>query len=155
MNNSELPDHEERDLIQLLAEFRYQLRRFLQFSEQAAHQAHLQPQQHQLLLQVAGAPEGTQVTIAYAAERLGLRHNSVVELVNRSVGEGLLVRHKDPLDARCVRLDLTSKGRRILHSLSEYHAQELNERAPQLVLALRHVQQLDLSSVERVNRGIV
>ena len=154
MDDPQPPIHEERELLQLLAEFRYQLRRFLQFSEQAAHQAHLHPQQHQLLLQVAGTPEGTQVTIAYAAERLGLRHNSVVELVNRSVGEGLLVRHKDSLDARCVLLELTSKGRRVLRSLSEYHAQELNERAPQLVRALKRVQQLDLSSAEGANRGI-
>jgi DNA-binding MarR family transcriptional regulator len=145
---------EEKELIEPLAEFRYQLRRFLQFSEQAALQANLQPQQHQLLLQVAGAPEGTQVTIAYAAERLGLRHNSVVELVNRSASEGLLVRHKDSTDARCVLLEITAKGRRILLSLSEYHARELNELAPQLIRALRHVQQLNLTSEEKVKRGI-
>lgn len=140
-------------LLPLLAEFRYQLRRFLQFSEQAAHQANLQPQQHQLLLQVAGAPEGTPITIAYAAERLGLRHNSVVELVNRSVGEGLLARHRDAVDARCVLLELTAKGRRVLGSLSEYHARELNELAPQLMRALRHVQQLDFSR-DKPKRGI-
>lgn len=154
MNDSQQSIHPERDLIRPLAEFRYQLRRFLQFSEQAAHQASLQPQQHQLLLQVAGAAEGAQVTIAYAAERLGLRHNSVVELVNRSVGEGLLVRHKDSADARCVLLELTSKGRRILRSLSEFHAQELNELAPRLIRALKHVQQLDLSATEKPKRGI-
>lgn len=144
---------DSKTLLPFLAEFRYQLRRFMQFSEQAAHQANLQPQQHQLLLQVAGAPEGTPVTIAYAADRLGLRHNSVVELVNRSAGEGLLVRHKDENDARCVLLELTSKGRRILSSLSEYHARELNELAPQLIRALRHVQQLDLPK-DKVKRGI-
>jgi len=147
-------NHEGKELVELLAEFRYQLRRFVQFSEQAAHQANLQPQQHQLLLQVAGAPAGTQVTIAYAAERLGLRHNSVVELVNRSVGEGLLLRHKDIADARCVLLELTSKGKRVLRSLSEYHARELNELAPQLVRALKHVQQLELSPAEKSDRGV-
>ena len=65
---------------------------FLHFSECAAIGAGLQPQQHQLLLQVAGAPEATAVTIAYAAERLGLKHNSTVELVDRSEREGLLSR---------------------------------------------------------------
>jgi DNA-binding MarR family transcriptional regulator len=154
VDERQVATQEGQDLVRSLAEFRYQLRRFLQFSEQAAHQAHLQPQQHQLLLQVAGAAEGTQVTIAYAAERLGLRHNSVVELVNRSVGEGLLVRHKDSEDARCVLLDITSKGRRILRSLSEYHARELNELAPQLIRALKHVQQLDFSTTEKSRRGI-
>ena len=133
MNDLQQETLDSKALLPLLAEFRYQLRRFLQFSEQAAHQANLQPQQHQLLLQVAGAPKETPVTIAYAAERLGLRHNSVVELVNRSVGEGLLARHKDATDARCVLLEITSKGRRILSSLSEHHARELNELAPQLI----------------------
>lgn len=154
MSGSQGLNHEGKELIELLAEFRYQLRRFLQFSEQAAHGANLHPQQHQLLLQVSGAPEGTQVTIAYAAERLGLRHNSVVELVNRSVGEGLLVRHKDVADARCVLLELTSKGKRILRSLSEYHAKELNELAPQLIRALKHVQQLDLTAAGKSDRGV-
>ena len=76
-------------LLRTLAEFRFELRRFLLFSECAALEAGLQPQQHQLLLQVAGAPENTVVTIAYAAERLGLKHNSTVELVDRSEREGL------------------------------------------------------------------
>ena len=76
-------------LLRTLAEFRYELRRFLHFSECAALDAGLQPQQHQLLLQVAGAPQDTAVTISYAAERLGLKHNSAVELVDRSEREGL------------------------------------------------------------------
>ena len=86
--------------LRTLAEFRYRLRTFVQFSEQAAHNAGLQPQQHQLLLQIAGAPATAVPTIAYAAERLGLRHNSVVELANRCVEEGLLERTADESDAR-------------------------------------------------------
>jgi len=93
-----------------LAEFRYQLRGFLRFSEQAAYQVDLHPQQHQLLLQVAGAPEGALPSLAYAAGRLGLRHNSAVELVNRSVTKGLLVRIPDPQDHRRVLLEITLKG---------------------------------------------
>src|ERR1017187_2146233 len=87
-------------LLRTLADFRFELRRFLQFSECAALEAGLQPQQHQLLLQVAGAPEATSVTIAYAAERLGLKHNSTVELVDRSEREGFLTRTPDPGDRR-------------------------------------------------------
>jgi O6-methylguanine-DNA--protein-cysteine methyltransferase len=71
-------------LLRTLAEFRFELRCFLQFSETVALEAGLRPRQHQLLLQVAGAPEGTTVTIAYVAERLGSKHNSAVELVDRS-----------------------------------------------------------------------
>jgi len=79
--SSSLQNH---SVLRSLADFRFELRSFLCFSEQAALRAGLQPQQHQLLLQVAGAPENATVTIAYAAARLGLKHNSAVELVDRS-----------------------------------------------------------------------
>jgi DNA-binding MarR family transcriptional regulator len=126
-------------LLRNLADFRYELRRFLQFSEAAAAQVGLQPQQHQLLLQLAGAPEGTAVTIAYAAERLGLRHNSTVELVDRSAREGLLRRKTDPSDRRRALLHLTPKGRQILGRLSGEHARELNQLGPRLERALKHL----------------
>jgi DNA-binding MarR family transcriptional regulator len=126
-------------LLNTLAEFRFELRRFLHFSECAALQAGLHPQQHQLLLQVAGASEGTKVTIAYAAERLGLKHNSAVELVDRSEREELLVRMADPSDRRRALLQLTRKGRRVLNSLMADHARELRELAPRLTRALEHI----------------
>ena len=130
------------DLLQALAEFRYQLRTFLHFSEQAASELHLHPQQHQLLLQIAGVPENTLATIAYAAERLGLRHNSVVELVNRSVTEGLLQRTEDTEDRRRVILAITAKGQKILDALSDYHARELRELAPRLIRSLKQIEGL-------------
>jgi DNA-binding MarR family transcriptional regulator len=133
---------ESDSLLRTLAAFRYELRRFLRFSENAALKEGLHPQQHQLLLHVAGAPEGTVVTIAYAAARLGLRHNSVVELVDRSEREGLLVRIADEDDKRRAILRATRKGITVLARLSGVHALELNEQAPQLVHALEHIAQL-------------
>jgi DNA-binding MarR family transcriptional regulator len=127
-------------LVERLAEFRYRLRTFLQFSEQAAHTAGLQPQQHQLLLQIAGAPADTVPTIAYAAERLGLRHNSVVELANRSVEEGLLERTSDETDARRVLLRVTAKGARLLHKLAAHHRSELEVMGPALIEALTRIE---------------
>lgn len=127
-------------LLHTLADFRYELRQFLQFSENSSLTAGLHPQQHQLLLQVAGAAEGMQVTIAYAAQRLGLKHNSTVELVDRSEREDLIERTADKDDRRRAILRLTRKGRHILHNLSGDHARELNELAPRLVRALRRVQ---------------
>jgi len=127
-------------LLHTLADFRFELRRFLQFSESAAVEAGLQPQQHQLLLQVAGAGEGVSVTIAYAAQRLGLKHNSTVELVDRSEREDLIERTADRDDRRRAILRLTRKGRQVLQRLSGEHARELNEMAPRLVRALRRVQ---------------
>lgn len=126
-------------LLSTLAEFRYEMRRFLQFSETAAHSAGLQPQQHQLLLQVAGAPEDALVTIAYVADRLGLKHNSAVELVDRSVREELLTRRVDEHDKRRALLQITPHGRQLLRHLASDHARELNELAPRLERALRQV----------------
>ncbi len=127
------------DLLTALAGFRYELRRFLHFSESAALEAGLQPQQHQLLLQVAGAAEGVQVTVGYVAERLALKHNSAVELADRSEREGLLERTADSRDRRCAILRVTRKGRRMLERLADAHARELHELAPDLIAALERV----------------
>src|SRR6266481_7179066 len=80
---------------QALAEMRYQIRRFLHFSEQAARQAGLVPQQHQLLLALKGLPAGRKATISEVAGRLQLRHHSVVELIDRLVERGLIKRLRD------------------------------------------------------------
>jgi DNA-binding MarR family transcriptional regulator len=140
-------------LLTALAEFRYRLRSFLHFSEQAAMTAGLQPQQHQLLLQVAGARADTAPTIAYAAERLGLRHNSVVELVNRSVEQGLLHRADDPADARRVLLRVTAKGERVLSRLATHHRNELEVMGPALLEALASIQEVDAGALDRVQPG--
>jgi DNA-binding MarR family transcriptional regulator len=116
-----------------LAEFRYHLRSFLRFSEEAATRFGLQPQQHQLLLQIAGAPKGVVVTIGYAAERLGIRHHSVVQLSKRCEEAGLITRTNADNDRRWVILELTAEGRKLLETLSEAHAHELTELAPQLI----------------------
>src|SRR5580658_2247430 len=104
---------EDRLRLRNLAEFRYELRQFLQFSEGCASEAGLHPQQHQLLLQLAGAPDGVETTVSYAAERLGLRHNSVVELSNRCEEAGLLLRTHDTSDRRRVVLQITAAGHKI------------------------------------------
>ena len=130
--------------IQLLARFRREIRRFLQFSEQAAAAAGLQPQQHQLLLQVAGAPGEALVTISYLAEVMGLRHHTVVELSKRCEAAGLVRRTHDLKDRRRVVLELTAEGNRALKQLSEVHAQQLRQLAPSLILALRRIRDTKL-----------
>jgi DNA-binding MarR family transcriptional regulator len=127
---------EDRLRLQNLAEFRYELRRFVQFSEGCAAEAGLHPQQHQLLLQLAGAPDGAETTVSYAAERLGLRHHTVVELSKRCEEAGLINRNQDMNDRRCIQLQVTAKGHRLLRILSEAHARELYELAPRLIGAL-------------------
>ena len=129
-----------RATLKALAEFRHQLRLFLHFSEAASAKFDLQPQQHQLLLQIAGRPDGTAPTVGYAAERLGLRHNSVVELSMRCEEAGLIRRRPDINDRRCILLELTLKGQQILESLSRDHARELNELAPLLIRTLTAIE---------------
>jgi DNA-binding MarR family transcriptional regulator len=126
----------DRERLRTLAEFRYSLRQFLLFSEQRAEQAGLQPQQHQLLLQIAGAAEGVDTTVSYAAERLGLRHHSVVELSNRCEEAGLLQRLHEAADRRRVKLEVTAQGHRVLRALSADHERELRELLPRLVESL-------------------
>ncbi|MGP8259241.1 MAG: MarR family winged helix-turn-helix transcriptional regulator [Acidobacteriaceae bacterium] len=132
----------QTNLMQALAEFRFHLRSFLQFSEQVAKKQRLHPRQHQLLLQIAGISEGHSATINYLAERLGLHQNSAVELANRSVAEGLVRRDADPCDRRRVILTVSQKGMRVLDALSQSHARELDEYGPRLIRTLNHIKSM-------------
>src|SRR5512140_3563817 len=113
-----------------LAEFRYQMRRFVRASEEAARAAGLEPQHHQLLLALKGAPPGDTPTIAWLAERLQLQHHSVVGLVDRLVDRKLIRRRRDPADQRRALVTLTGQGEEILHRLSVFHQAELRSLAP-------------------------
>ncbi len=123
---------------QTLARFRRALRAFLHFSEEAARAAGLTPAQHQLLLAVKGTESGEPPAISEVAESLKLRHHSAVELVDRAVAAGLLVREADPADARRQRLLLTARGEEQLAALSALHRQELRrfEQQMQAVAAM-------------------
>jgi DNA-binding MarR family transcriptional regulator len=127
---------EDRRRLQNLAELRYELRQFLQFSESRSAEAGLHPQQHQLLLQIAGAQDEEETTVSYAAERLGLRHHTVVELSKRCEEAGLIHRNQDLNDRRRIQLRVTAKGHRVLRVLSEDHERELYELGPRLIRAL-------------------
>jgi DNA-binding MarR family transcriptional regulator len=119
-----------------LAEIRYQIRRFLHFSEEAAREAGLVPQQHQLLLALKGLPAGRKATISELAERLQLRHHSTVELIDRLVERGLIKRSRDEADQRRVVIHLTPQGEQVLRSLSLLHRHELQLAGPAFVRAL-------------------
>ena len=137
---------QDQKRLETLAEFRYALRQFLQFSEERAEHAGLHPQQHQLMLQIAGTPHGVETTVSYAAERLGLKHHSVVELSKRCEQTGLLLRKSDPADGRRVVLQLTEDGQRVLRSLSTDHERELHDLLPRLVKSLRSIRSARRSS---------
>jgi DNA-binding MarR family transcriptional regulator len=119
-----------------MAELRYQIRRFLRFSENAARQAGIEPQQHQLLLAVRGLPEHLKPTVGVLAERMQLQHHSAVELIDRLVDRGFLCRLRATDDRRQVLVKLTHDGEQFLEKLSLHHLQELQSVGPTFVTVL-------------------
>lgn len=122
-----------------LHEFRSAIRSFLAFSEDAARSAGLDPQQHQLILTVKARDGGGGLAIGELADRLHLRHHTVVELCDRAIRNDLVTRHRDERDRRVVRLRLTPRGEEMLRDLSAHHVRELEAAGPVLVRALESV----------------
>jgi DNA-binding MarR family transcriptional regulator len=124
---------------QALAEFRYQIRRFLHFSEQVVKNAGLERGQYQLMLAIKGMPAEVRPTIGELANRMQIRHHSAVELVNRLEGRGFVHRTRAEKDRREVLLALTPKGEKVLSELALHHHDEIRSAAPELVAALRRI----------------
>jgi len=122
-----------------LAEFRYQIRRFLHFSDQAVQAAGLERGQYQLMLLIKGIPDGVRPRIRDLANRMQVQHHSAVELINRLEAGGYVRRERGQYDRREVLLDLTPKGEKVLEELALHHHEELQDSAPRLVAALRRV----------------
>ena len=115
-----------------LAALRHALRRFLNFSQDAARQSGLTPQQHQALLAIKGFPGRDFVSITELAERLQLRHHSTVGLVDRLTRARLLRRTPSVSDRRRVELRLTAQGEKVIEKLSATHLNELRQFGPEL-----------------------
>jgi DNA-binding MarR family transcriptional regulator len=124
---------------QALAEFRYQIRRFLHFSEQVVKQSGLERGQYQLMLAIKGMPPDVRPRISELANRMQIRHHSAVELVNRLEGGGYVHRTRARDDRREVLLALTPKGEKVLSELALHHHDELRSSGPELVTALRRI----------------
>ncbi len=126
----------DEDYQRLLA-FRSELREFLRWSEQMAHDAGLTPSLHQLLLVIRGHPTTPGPTIGQAAQALHVRHHSAVELAQRAESAGLISRERDPLDQRRMHLELTDHGRQQLGSLTRAHLPRIQALAGVLDHVLR------------------
>lgn len=122
-----------------LAAFRYALRQFIHFSEQAAESAGITAQQHQALLAIKGFPGRERVTVGELAERLQLRHHSAVGLVDRLVTESLVARAPSTQDRRQVFVELTHRGEQVLEKLSSTHSKQLKRIGPELNLLLKQL----------------
>ena len=121
---------------ELLAAFRYALRQFLHFSEEAARATGITPQQHQALLAVKGFPGRDCVTVGELAERLQLRHHSAVGLVDRLVAPSAQ-------DRRQVYVQLTTRGQNVVERLSSAHSEHLKRIGPELILRLKQLTEVD------------
>jgi DNA-binding MarR family transcriptional regulator len=124
---------------QALAEFRFHIRRFLHFSEEAVKKAGLERGQYQLMLAIKGIPAGLRPRIRDVADRMKIRHHSAVELVNRLETGGFVHRARAQDDRREVLLALTPKGEKVLAELALHHHLELRSAGPELVAALRRI----------------
>jgi len=120
-----------------LAEFRYLIRCFVEFSENEAKAAGLTSRHHQALLVIKGYGRGKPIAVGDLAERLKIRHNTAVELANRLAEGGLVERIHDGLDQRRVLLRLTTVAERRLAALSSAHLDELSRIKPVLKQLLR------------------
>lgn len=120
-----------------LADFRFELRRFLDFSEQAARQAGLEPHQHQALLALRAFEGSAAPDIGELSRRLLIRHHSAVELADRLEARGLVRRSHSHADRRQVLLRLTPHGRALLERVSRRHIRMLGGEGPVFLRALR------------------
>ena len=117
-----------------LAHFRYQLRRFLRFSEEVTRKQGITALQYLLLLQIKGFPGREWATIGELAERLQAKHHGVVSLVSRCEAAGLVKRNASRDDKRQVQVTLTKEGAQCLAKLARLHRAEL--RSVQAELAV-------------------
>ena len=122
-----------------LAQFRWEIRQFLHFSEQAVRRVGLEPRQHQALLALKGSTTGEGMRIRDLAEHLLVRHHSAVELVSRLQRHGLVRRRQGRVDRRQVIVHATARGERALQLLSLVHLKELRTTGPRLVRSLRRL----------------
>jgi DNA-binding MarR family transcriptional regulator len=119
-----------------IAAFRYELRRFLAFSEAAAARMGLPAQQHQALLTIAGHTGPEPPSVGILAEQLMVAPHTAAELVARMIDAALLLKTPSPQDRRRMELALTPKARAMLDQLTAAHLDELKTLEPALTRAL-------------------
>ena len=138
---TEPPEALTKHDFEALARFRFGIRRYLRFSEETVRRHGVTPQQYQLLLAIKGFPGRDWAVVRELADRLQLRHHSVVELVNRAQAQGLVYRAADPDDARAVRVVLTDQGEHLLGRLSALHRDELRRMDTVLTVPRWHTRE--------------
>lgn len=137
-NTADQPEADDfESTLSQLAHLRYLLRKFVRFSEGAARKADITPQQHQLMLGIAGFKGSGRATVSELADFLQERHHSVVGLIDRATLSGLVRRETDQADRRVVFVSLTPRGRSLLKRLSLQHHDEVNRLRDELLTFAR------------------
>lgn len=114
-----------KEEFETLSNFRYQLRRFIRWSEQLTRQAGVTNLQYLLMLHIKGFAGRDWATITELAERLQAQHHGVVALVSRCEKLGFVLRRPGRLDGREVEVHLTRKGEKMIERLARQHRDEL------------------------------
>ena len=120
-DNRRLTKHD----FEILADFRYQIRKFVRFSEQVSRQHGITPRQYLLLLHVKGYPGRNWATVGELAERLQAKHHGVVALISRCEKQGFVERRRSSEDRRRIEIHLLENGERVLDKLARLHRAEL------------------------------
>ncbi len=121
---------------QALAELRYRIRKFLREGDTLASEAGLEPQQYLLLLMIRGIPDGQEATVSNLAERLVLKHHSVVELIDRMEAHGYVRRSRSREDRRSVLVLLLPRGEKLLEEVAQHRVSELRASGAALANAI-------------------
>ena len=121
---------------QALAEMRYRIRKFVREGDAVATASGLEPQQYLLLLMIRGIPEGQEATVRTLAERLALKHHSVVELIDRLEAHGYVRRNRSREDRRSVLVSLLPRGEKMLEQVAQHRISELRSTGASLVNAI-------------------
>ena len=132
----------EKEQYQALARFRYALRAFLAFSEQATRKSGFTPQQYQALLAIKASPNEA-LLVGELADQLLLKHNNTVQLVDRLSESGLVRRSPSRSDRRAVVVTLTARGENKLARLAVVHFRELLSRQKELSAISRLASKMD------------
>lgn len=109
----------------ILSDFRYQLRRYMHFSEGLTNKYGVTNLQYLLLLHIKAYQNREWATITELAEKLQSHHHGVVALISRCEKLGLIYRKRSTLDKREVEIHLTPEGDRLVTILADQHRNEL------------------------------
>ena len=131
------------DEYRALAELRHRIRLFVREGDAKAHAAGLEPQQYLILLAIRGLPESAEATIRMLAERLALKHHSVVELVDRLEERGLVTRARSREDRRRVLVSLLPRGEKLLEEVARHRISELRSSGAAFVKAIEALLEKD------------